>query len=44
MIGLPDMAVRVKPDYNPDYSVYVQSTSINRKLIAGTKYLYLLWR
>lgn len=42
MIGLPDMAVRVKPDYNSDYSVFVQSTSINRKLIAHTKYLYLL--
>lgn len=41
MIGLPDMEVRVKPDYNPDYMVFVQSTSINRKLIAGTKYLYL---
>lgn len=41
MIGLPDMAVRVKPDYNPDFDVFVQSTSINRKLPAGTKYLYL---
>lgn len=42
MIGLPDMEVRVKPDYNPDYLVYVQSTSVNRKLKAGTKYLYLI--
>lgn len=42
MIGLPDMEVRVKPDYNPDYLVYVQSTSVNRKLKAGTKYLYLV--
>lgn len=41
MIGLPDMEVRVKPDYNQDYAVFVQSTSINRKLIAGTRYLYL---
>jgi hypothetical protein len=42
MIGLPDMEVRVKPDYNPDYLVYVQSTSVNRKLKVGTKYLYLV--
>ena len=42
MIGLPDMEVRVSPDYNPDYAVFVQSTSINRKLIAGSRYLYLI--
>jgi len=42
LVGLPDMEVRVEPDHNPDYKIYVQSTSINRKLIAGTKYLYLL--
>jgi len=42
MIGLPDAEVRVKPDFNADYAVYVQSTSVNRKLKAGTKYLYLV--
>jgi hypothetical protein len=42
MIGLPDEEVRVKPDFNPDFAVYVQSTSTNRKLKAGTKYLYLV--
>lgn len=42
MIGLPDAEVRVKPDFNSDYAVYVQSTSVNRKLKAGTKYLYLV--
>lgn len=42
MIGLPDAEVRVRPDFNPDYAVYVQSTSVNRKLKAGTKYLYLV--
>lgn len=42
MIGLPDMDVRVKPDYNADFVIYVQSTSVNRKLPAGTKYLYLI--
>lgn len=42
MIGLGDQLVRVKPDYNADYAVFVQSTSINRKLKAGTRYLYLI--
>lgn len=42
MLGLPDMEVRVGPDYNADYAVFVQSTSVNRKLIAGTRYLYLI--
>lgn len=42
MIGLPDAEVRVRPDFNQDYAVYVQSTSVNRKLKVGTKYLYLV--
>jgi hypothetical protein len=41
MLNLPDAEVRVRPDFNADYAVYVQSTSVNRKLKAGTKYLYL---
>lgn len=42
MIGLPDLNVRVSPDHNADFDIFVQSTSINRKLIAGTRYLYLI--
>ncbi len=42
MIGLPDMTVSIKAGYNPDYDIFVQSTSLNRKLLAGTKYLYLI--
>lgn len=42
MLGLPNMQVRVRPSYNPDYTVFVQSTSVNRKLKVGTKYLYLI--
>lgn len=42
MVGLPDINVRVSPSHNADFDIYVQSTSINRKLIAGTKYLYLI--
>lgn len=42
MIGLGDSEVRVRPDFNPDYAVFVQSTSVNRKLKVGTRYLYLI--
>jgi hypothetical protein len=42
LVGLPDMEVRVRPGHNPDYTIFVQSTAINRKLIAGTKLLLLL--
>ena len=31
---------RLKPADLPDYMVFVQSTSYNRKLIGGTKFLY----
>lgn len=41
LLGLPDMNVRVKPDMNPEYEVFVQSTSVNRKLLVGTKLLVL---
>lgn len=41
MLGLPAMAVRVKPEDNPLFEVYVQSTSTNRKLLPGTKLLLL---
>ena len=42
LIGLPDYEVTVDPTkLNADYDVYVQSTSINRKLFAGTKLLML---
>jgi len=36
------MDVRVRPDYNPLYDVFVQSTSTNRKLLRGTKLLLLV--
>lgn len=40
LLGLPDHEVRVSPTY-ADYTVFVQSTSMNRKLIAGTRLLIL---
>ncbi len=41
IIGLSDRNERVKPNHNPDYKIFVQSTSVNRKLIAGTQVLIL---
>lgn len=40
LIGLPDgKEMRVRPDANPEYDIYVQSTSVNRKLLPGTNLL-----
>lgn len=42
LIGLPDYEITVDPmKLNADFDVYVQSTSLNRKLFAGTKLLML---
>jgi hypothetical protein len=35
MIGLPEMHVKVRPDFNPDFAIFVQSTAPNRNLIPG---------
>lgn len=42
LVNLPPMQVRVKPDHNLDFRTFVQSTSTNRRLKAGTQFLYLL--
>lgn len=42
LLGLPKSEVTVKPGDNPAYTVFVQSTSVNRKLMTGTKLLVLL--
>lgn len=39
LVGLQNTEVRVKPDFNPDYDIYVQSTSVNRNLMPGTRLL-----
>jgi hypothetical protein len=37
ILGLPrGTAIRVKPNANPSYDVFVQSTSVNRKVLKGT--------
>lgn len=41
LVGLPDMTVRAKPSFNPDFKILVQSTSVNRKLLAGNQVLVM---
>lgn len=41
MLGLPDYTVKVKPEGYKDYTIFVQSTAPNRKLIAGTRLLLM---
>lgn len=41
LLGLGGNDVRVKPDHNPEYDIFVQSTSVNRRLLAGTRLLLL---
>jgi len=41
LLGLPDQHVKVNPTHDPDYDIFVQSTSPNRKLIGGTKVLVM---
>lgn len=41
LLGLPDHHVKVSPTHNPDYDIFVQSTSINRKLMPDTDLLLI---
>lgn len=41
VVGLPDHDVTVKPGSNPDYEIFVKSTSENRHLPVGTKLLIM---
>lgn len=42
VLGLPKgMDARVKPDGNKEFDVFIQSTSVNRKLHARTRLLYI---
>lgn len=43
LLGLPaDIHIRLKPGYSGSYDIFVQSTSVNRKLEPGSEVLY--WR
>ncbi|MET9346389.1 vWA domain-containing protein [Streptomyces termitum] len=41
LLGLPDAETRVKPDHNDEFTIFVQSTSVNRKLVARTRLLIM---
>lgn len=41
LLGLQLSNIRDRPGYNPEYDIFVQSTSPNRKLVAGTDLLVL---
>ena len=41
LLGLPDMEVTLRAGQNPEYDIFIQSTSPNRKLLHGQRYLYL---
>ncbi|MFF2305432.1 vWA domain-containing protein [Streptomyces sp. NPDC058128] len=41
LLGLPDVEVRVKPDHNDEFTIFVQSTSVNRKLVPNTRLLLM---
>lgn len=41
LLGLPSGQCRVKPSLNPNYKIFVESTSLNRHLRVGTQLLLL---
>jgi len=41
IVGLPDHDVTVKPDANPDFEIFIRSTSENRHLPIGSKLLLM---
>lgn len=41
LLNLPSEEVRVKPEHNAKYQIFVQSTSVNRKLYEGTRLILL---
>lgn len=41
LLGLPDYEVKVTPASHPDFWIFVQSSSVNRNLVPGTKLLIL---
>lgn len=41
MLGLPDYTVKVNPVAHPKFDIFIQSTSVNRKLVPGTNVLLL---
>ena len=42
LLSIPDHEVRVRPGDHGNWQIFVQSTSVNRKLLAGTEVLVLV--
>lgn len=41
LVGLPSHEVKVGPAFSPDFDIFIQSTSVNRKLVPGTQVLII---
>jgi hypothetical protein len=41
LLGIPKTKCHIESDYNNRFIIFIQSTSLNRRLIAGTKVLIL---
>lgn len=41
LLGLPTTDVKVEPGNHAQYDIFIQSTSNNRKLVRGSKLLYM---
>lgn len=41
LLGLPEVLQTVKPDQNPDYTIFIQSNSLNRHLPHGSQVMLL---
>lgn len=42
LAGFPQLEIRTKPDKNSEFDTFIQSTSVNRKLVPGTDVLLIL--
>lgn len=42
ILGLPDYEVKIEAADHPKYNIFIQSTSVNRKLMAGTELLVMI--
>jgi hypothetical protein len=42
LLSLPDYKIKVDPDKFSEFTIFVQSTSVNRKLMPNTQLLYML--
>lgn len=41
VLGLPEGEIKLRPGNHANFDIFIQSTSVNRKLVRGTLFLYL---